>query len=60
MDVVFLKVAGNVLQLHAGGDFGVQNCQPSTNFDRNTKLELTTEPPLACRCCYRAFFFLFS
>jgi len=46
-----LKVTHNVLQLPEGGDFEALHCQPSTNFDRSTKLDLTTEPPLLGRCC---------
>jgi len=42
----------NVLALPEGGDFKALHCQPSTNFDRSTKLDLTTEPPLLGRCCY--------
>jgi hypothetical protein len=34
----------NVLQLNEGGDFGAIHCQPSTNFDISTKLDLTSEP----------------
>ncbi len=49
-------MAGNVLQLPEGGDFGALQCQPSTNFDRSTKLDLTTEPPLLGRCCCRLCF----
>ena len=49
----------NVLQLPEGGDFEALHCQPSTNFDRSTKLDLTTEPPLLDRCCC-AFGVLFS
>ena len=41
----------NGLQLPEGGDFEAPHCQPSTNFDRSTKLDLTTEPPLLGRCC---------
>jgi hypothetical protein len=48
----------NVLQLPEGGDFEALNCQPSTNFDRSTMLDLTTEPPLLVRCCYLLCFFL--
>jgi len=44
----------NGLQLLEGGDFGALYCQPSTNFDRSTKLDLTTEPPLLGRCCVRS------
>ena len=51
------RVADNVLQLPEGGDFEALHCQPSTNFDRSTKLDLTTEPPLLGRCCYAQFFF---
>ena len=45
------KVAYNVLQLPEGGDLEALHCQLSTNFDRSTKLDLTTEPPLLGRCC---------
>jgi hypothetical protein len=34
------------LQLPEGGDLEVLQCQLSTNFDRGTKLDLNTEPPL--------------
>ncbi|MCH8536052.1 MAG: hypothetical protein LAT51_13360, partial [Flavobacteriaceae bacterium] len=46
------------LQLPEGGDFEALHCQPSTNFDRSKKLDLTTEPPLLGRCCYVLPFFL--
>jgi len=45
-------MAYNVLQLPEGGDFEALHCQPSTNLDRSTKLDLTTEPPLLGRCCW--------
>ena len=45
------SLATNVSQLPEGGDFEALHCQPSTNFDRSTKLDLTTEPPLLGRCC---------
>jgi hypothetical protein len=48
---IFQPVNANVLQLPEGGDFGALHCQSSTNFDRSTKLDLNTEPPLAGRCC---------
>jgi len=48
----------NVLQLPEGGDFEAIHCQPSTNFDRGAKLDLTTEPPLLGRCCYAPFFII--
>ena len=48
----YFIIAANVLQLPASSDFEVLHCQPSTNFDISTKLDLTTEPPLAGRYCY--------
>jgi len=45
------------LQLPEGGDFEALHCQPSRNFDRSTKLYLTTEPPLLGRCCYMPLFY---
>src|SRR5690606_24280051 len=41
-----------VLQLQEVGDFGDENCLPPLNLIRSTKLHLTTEPPISCRCCY--------
>jgi hypothetical protein len=38
------------LQLQVG-DFELQNCLPPQNLIRSTKLHLTTEPPIFCRCC---------
>src|SRR5690554_4611379 len=55
----FHNLEGNGLQLGEGGDFEALHCQPSTNFDRSTKLDLTAEPPLLGRCCY-AFAFSFK
>lgn len=37
---------GDGLALGEVGDFEALPCQPSTNFDRYTKLDLNTEPPL--------------
>ena len=48
---MFDRVAPNGLQLPEGGDFEAVHCQPNTNFDRSTKLDLTTETPLLGRCC---------
>ncbi len=50
----------NVWQLPEGGDFEALHCQPSRNFDRCKKLDLTTEPPLLGRCCYRQCSLIFS
>jgi len=41
----------NVLPLAAVGDFGALHCQPSTNFDRSTALDLTTSAPIAANGC---------
>ncbi len=45
------RVADNGLQLQEVGDFDAQNCLPALNLIRSTKLHLTTEPPISCRCC---------
>jgi len=55
MDYCFTMTA-NGLQLQEVGDFEALNCQPATNLIRSTKLYLTTEPPISCRCCYRLAF----
>ncbi|MCC7332160.1 MAG: hypothetical protein IT232_06070, partial [Flavobacteriales bacterium] len=52
IELGFPTLAPNVLQLPEGGDFGALHCKPSRNFDRSTKFDLTTEPPLLGRCCY--------
>jgi len=46
-----VKVADNGLPLAAVGDFGALHCQPSTNVDRNTALDLTTSAPIAANGC---------
>lgn len=46
----------NGLELQEVGDFGDENCLISVNLIRSTKLSLTTELPISCRCCYRLFF----
>jgi len=40
------------LQLQEGADFEAPNCLPPQNLIRSTKLHLTTEPPISCKCCY--------
>jgi hypothetical protein len=50
----------NVLQLPEGGDFQALHCQPSTNFDRSTKLEFCTSPRLTQNPCYGLAFFHLS
>jgi hypothetical protein len=54
------RMTANVLQLQEVGDFEAQNSLPSLNLIRSTNVQLTTEPPISCRCCYRAFFFSVS
>jgi hypothetical protein len=45
------------LQLPEVGDFGDENCLPPLNLIPSTKLDLTTEPPILGRCCYRFVLF---
>jgi len=40
------------LQLQEVGDFGDENFLTPQNLIRSTKLYLTTEPPIFCRCGY--------
>jgi len=40
-----------VLQLQEVGDFGDENCLPPLNLIQSTKLHLTTEAPISCKCC---------
>ena len=51
-------LTGNGFGLGEGGDFEALHCQPSRNFDRSTKLDLTTKPPLLGRCCYELGFYI--
>ena len=48
---IFVRLADNGLQLQEVGDFEALNCLPALNLKRSTKLHLTTEPPISCRCC---------
>ena len=50
---VFLlyKLAHNGFQLQEVGDFEALNYLPPLNLIRSTKLYLTTEPQISCRCC---------
>jgi len=57
MFVVCHTVACNGLPLAAVGDFGALHCQPSTNVDRSTALDLTTSAPIAANGCYVLLFF---
>jgi hypothetical protein len=43
----------NGFRLAAVGDLEALHCQPSTNFDRSTALELTTSTPIAANRCWR-------
>ncbi|WP_286432554.1 hypothetical protein, partial [Myroides odoratimimus] len=51
--LVSFTMPANGLQLPEGGDFEALHFHLSINFDRSTKLDLTTEPPLLGRCCWR-------
>ncbi len=51
LSVRSVKVAAIGLRVAAVGDFGALYCQPAQKFDRSTKLNLTTDPPLLGRCC---------
>jgi hypothetical protein len=44
-------ITANVPQLPEGGDFEALHCQPSRNFDRCTKLDLSRKPPLLQNGC---------
>jgi len=56
LSVCFLTLGGNGLPLAAVGDFEALNCQPSTNVDRSTALDLTTSAPIAANGCYAVGF----
>jgi len=59
--VSFDTLDTNVFRLPTGGDFETFHCKLSINFDRSTKLYITTEPPLLGRFCYLlAFLFNIS
>ncbi|CAG0996439.1 hypothetical protein FLAV_02630 [Flavobacteriales bacterium] len=45
------RIITNVLPLAAVGDFEALHCQPSTNVDRSTALELTKSAPIAANGC---------
>jgi hypothetical protein len=45
------------LRLCEEADFEALNCQPSSNFDRSTKVDLTTEPQLLVGDVVRWVFF---
>jgi len=49
--VVSLKISANGLPLAAVGDFGALHCQPSTNVDKSTALDLTKSAPIAANGC---------
>ena len=54
---VSFAMTANVLQLQEVGDSEALNCLPPQNLIPSTKLHLTTEPPIFCRCCYKLVFF---
>jgi len=48
----------NGWQLPAGGNLEALHCQPNINFDININLDLTNEPLLLGRCCYKQLYSL--
>jgi hypothetical protein len=54
------SITANGLPLAAVGDFGALHCQPSTNVDKSTALDLTTSAPIAASGCWRYVLFLSS
>ena len=48
--------AHNVLQLQEVGDFADEICLPPLNLIYSSKLLVTTEPPISCKCYYSASF----
>jgi len=54
--VEFFTILPNGLPLAAVGGFGALHCQPRTNIDRSTALDLTTSAPIAANGCYVALF----
>ncbi len=57
MDLLFVLIVPNVLRLPEGGEFGAFHFQLNRNFDRSTKLDLTTEPPLVVGAVIASVFF---
>jgi len=49
-------ITANGLQLQEVGDFEALNCLPPQNLIQSTKLHLTTELLISCRCCYAVAF----
>ncbi len=54
-----VNIATNVSGLASVGDFGALHCQPSTNVDRSTSLDLTTSAPIAANGCWSLALFYF-
>jgi hypothetical protein len=52
MEAVKVIMRHNVLPLAAVRDFRKRNCQPSTNFDRSTALDLNTSAPIGANGCF--------
>ena len=41
----------NGMQLQEVGDFGAEKFIEPLHLMRRTKIQVTTEPPIYCRCC---------
>jgi hypothetical protein len=51
-----LRVSANGLRVAAVGDFGALHCQPAQKFDRSTRLQFCTSPPIEATRCYHQCF----
>ena len=47
----------NDLQLTEVGDYEAQNLNLKKMYNRSINVDITTEPPILVRCCYKPFFF---
>ena len=51
------SIAANGWQLTEVGDYEAQNLNIKIMFNRSRNVDITTEPPILVRCCYKPFFF---
>ena len=55
---LFFTMTADVSRIGDGVRIGAHNYQSSTNFNRCTKLDLTTADPIALNVCYMLLFFV--
>jgi len=48
-----LSITANGLRLCEEADIEAQNCLPALNLIRSSKLQLSAEPSISCRCRYK-------